>query len=112
MWQDAIIVIAFTSAYFLLSFNDHKEKKYVLPSMFLILALFSLEEPYVFLYALAAVFTFLGQGRIKLGKGGEAHAEEAAEEPTGEHAEGPSEGSEEAAAEKHSEEEHRDDEQH
>ncbi len=105
MWEDAIIVIAFTGVYFLLSFNDHKEKKYVLPSMFLILALFSLEQPYVFLYVLAAVFTFLGQGGIKLGKGGEAPVEEAhGEAPAEEHPE-ESHG-EEPAKEAHEEEHH------
>ncbi|MFH1587099.1 MAG: hypothetical protein ABID38_04540 [Candidatus Diapherotrites archaeon] len=84
MWADAIIVIAFTAIYFLSSFKGHKEKEYILPAMFLVLALFSLEEPYVFLYVLAAAFVFLGQRGMGKGNGGKEPVEETEENEAGE----------------------------
>jgi len=107
MWAEAIIIVIFTGLFFVLSFEKHKYLKYIFPVMFLLLAAWHIDQPYVLLFILAAAFTFFGQRRLAEGNDGdyaeeaheEAHEEAPAEEPAEEQAE-------ESHGEEHVEEAH------
>ena len=58
----AIISILFTGLYFILSANDNCwYRRYILPSMFLVLAFFYLDDPSGILFAISGLFSYLGQ---------------------------------------------------
>lgn len=62
MWFVAITVVLFTAIYFVLSFDEKsKYRLYVLPAMFLFLALLYWQDLVAIFFAVAALFVYLGQ---------------------------------------------------
>ena len=58
----AVISILFTGLYFILSAdNNCWYRRYILPSMFLVLAFFYLDDSSGILFAISGLFSYLGQ---------------------------------------------------
>jgi len=58
----AVISILFTGLYFILSADDACwYRRYILPSMFLVLAFFYLDDSSGILFAISGLFSYLGQ---------------------------------------------------
>ncbi len=79
MWFVAIVCVLFTSLYFILSLDQKCWYwRYILPAMFLLLALVYWQDFIAIFFAIAALFTYLGQRGY--GKGKIAEKEKAEEE--------------------------------